>query len=1012
MATDLATVAIAIDSSGAKTGADESVKAAERIKTSFGQLSPIQAKLVADYERLRQQMHKGALGHDEYIQKQNALLLALQKSGQAVNQAASFTTTSGAAAVNASVNWSKLRAPLQAAILGFSGIPGPVGRVVGTLGLLGGGGALAVGVVAGVAAITAGFNLLTKAAREAKERTDELTKSLLAAYREARGLTALQQEADLLKQVGDLSARAARELRPQVIPSFEGKERAITLPGAVSAATKRDLEEARQVLFRFYEERAEKFRESEAKIAAERERRDKEALAAAQRVAAEKARLHAAELAALKLIADATGDPVLKAYAAQITLLDQLVATASKLPPLFAEQLVGAIAAATTEVGRLAEVLETRLARAEKAIGVLTPKVRVPGLSGFRDIPGVRVGQVESVEATIAARREEIVASEQARQSAINYAVALGVVSYSTGTVLSAMSQMAAAIQRFGVSSKEAVVAIAQAIGQLANAVITGKSTGASVARGALAGAAAGAATGNPYVAAAGFVLGGIAGLLGSNKAKREAEKQRRAEQATLQERFTEFARQGAQAGRSPTQRALEDLRKQFEDLQKAARALRLSTSKLEQDYYKQVRAILALFEAEQAQFKQEVEIRRASLEGRTEEAAALALQLQQERERQDLIKQGYDEAAQAALGYVHALEQERAAREAQIEALRKVGEQEGIRGDLLAREAALRGDAADAEILRLRFGAAAQGREAQGLFLGGTIDQATLDRFLAVIEGELAKALKDLENQARATADALISMNRRFGEDLEVRRLAALGQGEDAERLARALGQERELAEALAAGIDAANLARLQEVQVLENQAVATEKLRHQSEALLQVQEQAARTMEDLRVRELRATGRGGAADELALLTRQQAELRDASGLGGGVLTEIRRVQGLERAFADAERQRQQQELFDRAASQNFGITDPFPASATSFNAAVGITESQANRLAGLMQTQVTYQANLPAMREALRELVQLARIGAGLTGSTLDIDAIDAALARRSGSADRASGLAPSNV
>jgi hypothetical protein len=445
--------------------------------------------------------------------------------------------------------------------------------------------------------------------------------------------------------------------------------------------------------------------------------------------------------------------------------------------------------------------------------------------------------------------------------------------------------------------------------------------------------------------------------------------------------------------------------------MQKAARALGLSTRQLEQDYYKQVRAIQAVFEAEQTAAKQEVEVRRLALEGDIAGADALSLRIQQEREVQDFVKQGYDAAALASLAYVHALETEALAKQQAIEAItkRSEGEQRGF--SLSEREARVVGQTGVADRIAIEAKYTKELADIETDVIAGRIDETEAVRWVNLVTAERVKSLDDLAVAEAAQAAAEARRLRLADEDLTFRELVARGQSETAERFARETEKQRQIDEAVLAGMDDAYIQRLRYVQGLEDEAAAAAKLIEVENELRRVRELTASVTTDLKERELRATGRGGAADEFARFIREQDEVARAreGGLGAETIQEILRVQGLERGAADAQRRAAQEEAFLKGLPSLGG---PEAESRTSFNAAVGITESQANRLAGLMQTQVVYQSNLPAMREALRELVQLARIGSGLVGTTLDIDAIDAALERRSGSADRAAGLPPGNV
>ncbi|HYD52610.1 MAG TPA: hypothetical protein VEA99_08285, partial [Gemmatimonadaceae bacterium] len=122
---------------------------------------------------------------------------------------------------------------------------------------------------------------------------------------------------------------------------------------------------------------------------------------------------------------------------------------------------------------------------------------------------------------------------------------------------------------------------------------------------------------------------------------------------------------------------------------------------------------------------------------------------------------------------------------------------------------------------------------------------------------------------------------------DYDVRALRAESRSEEAEALQLRLAQEREYREAERAGLDAATLARLKEVQAMEATSKAAERAA-----------EARRALEDLDVRALTAGGRDREADELRFRLNQERELEDAirGGRGADYLTRLREVQELER--------------------------------------------------------------------------------------------------------------------
>ncbi|MCL4867240.1 MAG: hypothetical protein KJZ47_15205, partial [Gemmatimonadales bacterium] len=218
---------------------------------------------------------------------------------------------------------------------------------------------------------------------------------------------------------------------------------------------------------------------------------------------------------------------------------------------------------------------------------------------------------------------------------------------------------------------------------------------------------------------------------------------------------------------------SLEDLLKERRFLEDLARARQLETKAIEE--------ARRAFAQQEASYREEIAARLADAEGRSDAAASIRLFARQQAERLEAERTGYDQVTRAALAHVQALEAEALARELAIAATARARQGAGVERDLLGRELTLSGNARGAAEAGLASRAIQEFERLQDLFRDGIISEDVLQRFNAVIEGELVAGLQALEDQARATAEAVAQVNRLTQEDLGVRRLVATGQAEAA---------------------------------------------------------------------------------------------------------------------------------------------------------------------------------------------------------------------------------------
>jgi hypothetical protein len=342
----------------------------------------------------------------------------------------------------------------------------------------------------------------------------------------------------------------------------------------------------------------------------------------------------------------------------------------------------------------------------------------------------------------------------------------------------------------------------------------------------------------------------------------------------------------------------------------------------------------------------------------------------------------------------------------ASIEAEEKV-RLEMIGLSLDEREARLAGN--DRGALEAR--AAREEAEVQRQLRNGEITQAIANRTSAVISGELAKSIADLGKEAEEAAKQIEEANASFATSLVGRELQARARlaTSDAERegiedMIRAEQYRLEIEAAIADGISETNIAALKRIQGLEEEAVAMERSKKAEEDRLRIIKESTAFLDDLKVREFRATGQGAAADEYAQRERDRQELIKAAEFGSEYVMETLRVQGLERADRDAQRRAQQ----DAAFGDAFGTssTSLLPDSRTSVNLAVGTSESTTNRLVGVVQSQVVLQQRMVVLQENLTVLPQIL---AALRGGIVTV--VDEGLAVAGADADLGAGVVPGN-
>jgi|GEM_PF-6971352 len=314
---------------------------------------------------------------------------------------------------------------------------------------------------------------------------------------------------------------------------------------------------------------------------------------------------------------------------------------------------------------------------------------------------------------------------------------------------------------------------------------------------------------------------------------------------------------------------------------------------------------------AEQYAFAQKeretnLQVRLLRAQGDDAAADALALQLEQEREILTAKQEGWSAEQVALLEQVHAAEDLQAAAEAAQQA---AADAEAAFKSMQDAILDLQG-----KFLELGFdpGQAMQGKFVQ--LTGAQRQRAALELQLAreyealldsgVASQSIFKAFGDYEKLARQALEAAIAQEKaRAMEDLEVRRLQARGEDEAAEALQYRLQLEREYQDAVAAGQDADQLARLREVQAYELLEWAQDRQAEKIEELAQAYRDAADSLADT-IRDLTYSEELSTLDPGEKLARLQAEFDALSAKAlAGDAEAMAQLGGLSQEYLEARR-------------------------------------------------------------------------------------------------------------
>lgn len=1056
-------VRLTIDATGSKVGASEHVRSIEQIKaanstlpqsiaqgtSAIQQLGKGSAATALQTQFLQQELVKLGLTQaqaTQAIKQMDASQVKLSETEQraaraseevraayelrvraahelaiAEDKARTATLDAGTGAAQGTVHFGRLERAASSLAFGLAGIPGPMGQVASSLGMLAIGGGWTVAVIAGVSAIVTVINSLHDAAERAEKPLKDLHDRALElgrARREAEGLTIASDLANANQAASELTPKIAAIETTLAAMRARGSDPSKNIIGVGLLEQLGKLQRQQ----RSYAEDAEEF----AREKAERE----------QRAAEDQERKDKAEKERLKALQKAAEDARLKPIQEQLRLLE-------------------ALGGAELEKSADFQALRAQNDKDDEKRKAAS-KARIEGINAETDATIEAAKQSTDLWGAAERSRADALAKEedQARRLKRLLIDELGqglrnVFQGAGQDVQRLIGQLEQAAS--GIAS---MISRAKELGQtfefgkgFSGKGSTGLNIGAGLSAGgtigtlasdpfigAFGGAAAGFAVGGPFGAVAGAISGFVSGLFDSGaKARDAAEKMKEAREA-FDLNLKDFVAIASPRGALGDALAnLDKESKQLRDQLAAAygltktRAANLASGtafggaanpdaqaylaelrELDAQYQRNAEAIRKQIELEQQRLGEDTQVRILRAKGQTDEAEAQALRNQHQREFADLVKSfgsgPLTDAQQALLDLISTagvLEEAALAARQAAAAVDKAFQGQISEFGLQAREARARGDNPAA----LQADYQAQVTEANRQYAAGLLDTDHWLRTVAVIT-------REYNNTLEATAKALIDYNATLTADLELRALQARavisGSQADAqafEDAQRHKQQELELNQAIAQGADLATQALFDQVHTMEDLAVAAQRARQVEQERNRVLEESARLVEDLRVRELAALGQEAASSEAAQLYRQQEELRKAQEAGRTPeqLAEIQRVQALERARADADRRAQQQAAFDQAFPTTG--TSAIAASATSINLAVGVSETTGGRIAGLLMAQLTYQASLPLILASQIRIEALLRAQGG-SGSDLD-----ELLQSNADDGERAAGNPPAN-
>lgn len=740
----------------------------------------------------------------------------------------------GAASTGATGGVGNLTRSMASLAANSIGVRAGLGPMISTLGTLAVGSVVTLGIVAGVAAISAGIKLLGKESKEAEERIKKLIdeanqlrtsnqSSLLTAQQALDETTnkrfVLQRQLDAATRTETVSTPAG-----SFTATVGGTEKILRLRRELDALGVKEIEQ-RKVLSRALEDDAKataKLGREQVNVANER---------ASQVEALRKAELDGA-LAVAKAQKDVRTEQALR-FQEGLDAIDRQVKAATRLTAAEKERL----RTAETQVlaaQQFADAQERALKAIERSRAIATPAQSTFGPLGSSGLNEEFRRRLDEIERTLIAGRlfgvtngaGVLTADEQASQRRNGFLGTRDLESFAKsgkglGEFLVALDK-----SKKDLAAEEAarqkqiralqdgafqVIAFGQALAQITGSQTLGRAFGGA-AQGAALGSAVAPGVGTIVGGAVGFV-GGLFGGGGGRNARKEAQRDIDAFVADLRR---------AQLG--PLEQALGGLTDRFTALRDEAQKTGASFIAATTAFAVERARIQREFEAGQVAIRGGFQAEALRLGGNDAGARTLELQLRNAAELADALKQGFTGTTQLALKEVQALRELALARELDIEAMQNAAKLLSDEASLAAREAGLQGRTAD----RVRLEAEAQRiqalSQAETLKAQGDITEDFFQRLVNVINGEAKGAVDAFTDSIRAQADAqrkaaddLRQAEQDASGSLQVRLLRATGRSGEAEALQEQQRRDAELADAIAKGFSESFINELKKVQGFE---------------------------------------------------------------------------------------------------------------------------------------------------------------------------------------------------
>jgi len=1013
---DLAVVGIALDTSKVEAGEKIVVRSfanmtAARVKESAAATGAAQAERQATQavQQTAQALNTAGVSSLEFtralknmggaaastVAEINRMSAATRAEAQATQLAAAAHAKAASVAAStiptktaATAGVKKLENAFTTFAFSLAGIPGPIGRVASTLSSFALGSGFAVAVVAGISAIAFAYEKITGPAKRAREETEKLIASLNKA-RDAR--FGLDIQKDMAKASAEVTAAVSALDRAR-------KGTAVSVSSGGGAYTGAGLSSIDPAAIAKAEERVFNALRGVAELRDRTTEFQDQATGGAPRVVTAVDRITAAErrlgeeieknLERIRLLTEGSyargsGPLTPTTQMTQILSPDQqaMVDLRNRVrsSPLLTPEAIGATG----------KEVETRISAAMD--------------EAARNFQRAMTGAIES-----------LITGGPDFGKRLGQALASGAAGILSAGVTDSISK---AFKALPAETQERIKQIGGVVGAGAVGASVGYNTG-STGLGALSGAATGFAVAGPVGAIVGGVAGLVGGLLGSSKQAKEAARQMEEARKAFGLALTAFSDE-AFGTATNLSRGIANATALGEDLKaQAPRPVLAGGSRddvrrfiKEMDEYNKALAkvdmttalyIVRLMEEEAARSRLidiSLDEREARLAGNDEEAfRARARREQEEVDRQ--LRNGEITAAQAARTSAVIDGELNKAIEGLGDAAREATAR--LEESLVTRElrAKARMAGTDAEVEAIEAQIRAEEKRLE-------IEQAVRDGVSAVTIASLQR-IQVLEDEAIALEKVrrIEEANASFATGLVTRELRARARmaGSDAEVRAiedqiRAEEKRLEIERAIKDGMDETNIASLQRIQVLEDEAIAMERSKKAEEDRLQIIRESTAFLNDLKSREFRATGQGAAADEYNQRRKDEAELEAAAKFGTEYVMETLRVQGLERADRDAQRRASQ----DAAFAAGSGSVEPtfLADSRTTANFAIGASESSVNRLVGVAQSQLIYHQQIAANTKRIADFLDRGAL----------VTTVDTGLAVANSDANLAAGVPPGN-